>query len=32
MLLISNLGWILIDVDVVILVVLIGTKIKDKYY
>ena len=32
MLLISNLGWILIGVDVVIMVVLIGTKIKDKYY
>jgi len=32
MLLMSTLGWILIVVGVVILVVFIGTKIKDKYY
>ena len=32
MLLMSNLAWILIGVGVVILVVFIGTKIKDKYY
>jgi len=32
MLLMSTLSWILIGVGVVILVVLIGTKIKDKYY
>jgi len=31
MLLMSTLGWILIGVGVVILVVIIGTKIKDKY-
>jgi hypothetical protein len=28
----STLSWILIGVGVVILVVIIGTKIKDKYY
>jgi hypothetical protein len=32
MLLLSTLGWILIGLVVVILVVVIGTKIKDKYY
>jgi hypothetical protein len=32
MLLLSTLSWILIGVGVVILVVFIGTKIKDKYY
>jgi hypothetical protein len=32
MLLMSTLSWILIGVGVVILVVIIGTKIKDKYY
>jgi len=32
MLLMSTLGWILIGAGVVILVVIIGTKIKDKYY
>ena len=32
MLLMSTLGWILIVVGVVILVVFIGTKIKDRYY
>ena len=32
MLLMSTLSWILIGVAVVILVVFIGMKIKDKYY
>ena len=32
MLLMSTLSWILIGVGVVILVVIIGMKIKDKYY
>jgi hypothetical protein len=32
MLLMSTLSWILISVAVVILVVFIGMKIKDKYY
>ena len=32
MLLLSNTIWILIGVAVVILAVVIGTKIKDKYY
>ncbi len=32
MLLMSNLVWILIGVGVVVLVVFIGTKLKDKYY
>jgi hypothetical protein len=32
MLLMSTLGWILIGVAVVIVVAIIGTKIKDKYY
>jgi uncharacterized membrane protein YqjE len=32
MLLMSTLSWILIGVGVVILVVFIGMKIKDKYY
>jgi hypothetical protein len=32
MLLMSTLSWILIGVAVVILVVFIGVKIKDKYY
>ena len=32
MLLMSTLGWVLIGVAVVILVVVIGTKIKDRYY
>ena len=32
MLLMSNFAWILIGVGVVILVVFIGTKIKDAYY
>jgi len=32
MLLMSNFAWILIGVGVVIVVVFIGTKIKDEYY
>jgi hypothetical protein len=32
MLLLSTLSWIIIAVAVVILAVIIGTKIKDKYY
>jgi hypothetical protein len=32
MLLMSTLGWVLIGLAVVILVVVIGTKIKDRYY
>jgi hypothetical protein len=32
MLLMSNFAWILIGVGVVILVVFIGTKLKDEYY
>ena len=32
MLLMSTLGWILIGLGVVVLVVFIGTKIKDRYY
>jgi hypothetical protein len=32
MLLISAMGWIIIGVAVVILVVFIGMKIKDKYF
>ena len=32
MLLMSTLSWILIGVGVVILVVFIGTKLKDEYY
>ena len=32
MLLMSNLVWILIGLGVVVLVVFIGTKLKDKYY
>ncbi len=32
MLLMSNTIWILLGVAVVILAVIIGTKIKDKYY
>ena len=32
MLLLSTLSWILIAVAVVILAVIIGTKIKDRYY
>ena len=32
MLLLSTLGWILIGVGVVILVVFIGMKIKDRYH
>jgi hypothetical protein len=32
MLLMSTLGWVLIGLAVVILVVVIGTKLKDRYY